>query len=143
MTEARKTLLRAKSLSEVKKETWKIFSEYVRKRDCGRTNGYGMCVSCGKIIHWKQGQAGHWPEIEGRTNSILFSEQGVNLQCGQCNIYKHGNPAGYNAFMEGTHGKKVMDKLRKLKRDTVIYDKEDYIRMMEKWLKKIEAMNIF
>ena len=137
MTESQKTLFLDQSLSEAKKQAWKFFSEYIRRRNADK-NGYIYCCSCGKYIHWKQSQAGHWPSIDGRNNSILFSETGVNAQCGQCNTYKNGNPSGYDAFMRKKYGQKEMDRLLKIKHDTVKYEKTDYIRMIEKWQKEME-----
>lgn len=86
-------------------------------------------------------QAGHWPSIDGRNNSILFAEKGVSAQCGQCNTYKHGNPAGYDEYMKKHYGQKVMDALIKQKHKTVIYEKKDYIAMIDKWVQKIASFD--
>lgn len=139
MSSAQKQLLLAKPLGEVKKDAWKVFSEWIRRR---YANDLGIvpCCSCGKAKHWKEMQAGHWPSIAGRNNSILFAEQGVHAQCGQCNTYKHGNPVGYDAYMRSHYNEKVLEDLIKQKRKTVIYSKQDYIKMIDGWVKKIEKL---
>ena len=137
MSPAQKQLFLALPLNECKKRAWKVFSEWIRRRD--EKQG---CCSCGKWKPWKEMQAGHWPSIEGRYNSILFAENGVHAQCGQCNTYKHGNPAGYDAFMKKRYGKKVMDELIKLKAKEVKYERTDYIKMIDKWMEKLIALDI-
>ena len=140
MKPAREQLLLAKSLSEVKKDAWKLFSELIR-RDQADKDGLVKCCSCGKIVHWKQSQAGHWPSIAGRTNAVLFARKGVHPQCGQCNVYKDGNPAGYNEYMEENYTKKERDELLKLKRTQVHYEKIDLIKMMDRWLAELEKLD--
>ena len=88
-----------KSLAKVKKETWVIFSRFIRLRDCLKTTGsieYGECFTCGGTFEFRELQAGHY--LSGRKDSILFSEKGVNAQCGTCNIWgrikTHGDGKG-------------------------------------------------
>ncbi len=35
----------------------RIFSEYIRRRDSDE-NGIGRCISCGKMVHWKEADCG-------------------------------------------------------------------------------------
>ncbi len=97
------------TLSKVKKDTWILFSKYIRLRDhfryCpGETmfvetkNGsqevkVGKCVTCGakKPIAAQGGlQAGHF--IPGRNNAVLFCTKGVNSQC----LTSHSNLRMFN-----------------------------------------------
>lgn len=85
-----------KSISSLKRKAWKIFSEYIRLRDCLKTTGlpdYGKCVTCQKIVPKSLLQAGHF--IAGRHNAGLFSERGVKAQCYNCNINLRGNTLEY------------------------------------------------
>ena len=84
-----------KSSTKLKKKCWEIFSRYIRMRDSIRTHGSitdGKCVTCGKLLPWKQMDAGHFiPRYYGTT---LFDERNVHLQCKHCNsgdgeILKH------------------------------------------------------
>ena len=77
---------------DYKKETWKLFSLYIRLKYAD-DNGYVSCCTCGIKKHYKEMQAGHF--IAGRNNSILFEEKCVHPQCGRCNVYKHGNTVEY------------------------------------------------
>ena len=37
----------------------RIFSEYIRLRDAN-PQGYTVCISCGKIVPWKESDCGHF-----------------------------------------------------------------------------------
>lgn len=90
-----------------KAKVWKIFSLYIRTRDCIATTGFsdqGKCVTCGKFFPIKELQAGH--AIGGRNNSILFDEQLVNAQCRGCNGYGNGRYADYSLWFIKKYGEK-------------------------------------
>ncbi len=85
-----------RSISSAKAATWKVFSRYIRLRDCLETTGslyYGECITCNASLEFDQLQAGHF--IPGRHNANLFSERGVHSQCRACNILRHGMPLEY------------------------------------------------
>ena len=140
MTSTQKTFLLAHSLKELRKIAWDTFSQWIRLR-FANDNGMVSCVSCGRLKHWKEGDAGHWPSIAGRNNSILFDPRGCHFQCKQCNIFIHGNPAGYDRYMEKRYGKKIMKELVRLKQKTVKYEKEDYIKMISGWTAALKKLN--
>ncbi len=97
-----------KSISKLKKETWTLFSEYIRTRDCLKTTGcasFGLCVTCGKRYHFKLLQAGHF--ISGRHNANLFSECGTHAQCYNCNINLRGNTLEYRRQIIKKYGEGV------------------------------------
>lgn len=93
---------------------WKIFSYYIRLRDCLRTTGkptMGHCISCGRLYPIEKLQAGHF--ISGRQNANLFHEKGCHAQCIRCNIFLSGNVLEYMDAMIRLYGKKVVNELRK------------------------------
>ena len=88
--------MKKKTVSSVKKKVWALFSPYIRMRDCLETTGctsWGLCITCGKRLHFKLLQAGHF--IPGRHNANLFSERGTHAQCYNCNINLKGNTLEY------------------------------------------------
>ena len=96
---------------KLKKKAWQVFSLWIRKRDCD-WKGEGHCVTCGKMLTYKQGQAGHF--VPGRTNSILFDERNCHLQCMGCNYFGAGKAAAkYYQFMLKKYGQKVINELYK------------------------------
>lgn len=121
-------------LSTHKKKAWTAFSIYIRTRDCLKTTGSvdsGACVTCNVEYPFKQLQAGHW--IPGRTNAVLFSEEGVHAQCYGCNNGKNGNPIAYWLFMEVTYGRDTMDRLILDSNQTIKYKTWDYDAIADKY----------
>lgn len=94
------------------KDLWKIFSQYVRLRDCIKTTGTvwrGKCVTCGRIYRIESLHGGHF--IPGRMNSILFNERCVHAQCFRCNIVLGGNWPLYYRFMQQVYGQETIEEL--------------------------------
>jgi len=108
-------MAKKKGVKYWKKKAWEEFSKYIRIRDAIRTTGEReslVCCSCGKIypaFGVGCAQAGHF--IPGRSNSVLFSEEGVHGQCYNCNMRLKGNWAKYYEFMLETYGQETIDRL--------------------------------
>lgn len=131
---------KSKSISYLKKKTWSLFSEFIRKRGCSH-DGINTCVTCGINAHWKDLQAGHF--IDGRNNSVLFNEEIVWPQCMRCNIFLKGNKIQYVQFMVRTLGKSFDDlvELDKLKFLSKQFKKYDYLDLIELYINKITLLN--
>jgi len=118
-----------KSLSKLKKEYWKLFSIYIRKKSADE-NGLAKCVTCGIVKPWQELQAGHYvPASAGL--STYFEETNVHCQCVSCNLFKKGNMDNYALFMIKTYGREKLDELAELKRQDAKFSKYDYLRMIE------------
>lgn len=94
-----------RTLRTLKGLAWRIFSRYIRLRDCLFTTGTtaeGRCVTCGFLFSFAQLQAGHF--VSGRHNANLFSEEGVHAQCRLCNIVKKGNQLQYRRAIVNLYG---------------------------------------
>lgn len=112
--------MKTKSVSSVKKKVWKVFSDYIRLRDCLNTTGlpdYGACITCGKLVPKKLLQAGHF--IPGRHNANLFSEEGTHAQCYNCNINLKGNTLEYRRKIIELYGEGYDEVLEAQARKTV------------------------
>lgn len=104
------------TISTAKDDAWKVFSRYIRLRDCLETTGTpdeGICVTCPARVPFKHATAGHF--VPDRSRYLLFDERGVHLQCVQCNIFKKGNWVPYEVFMLGTYGLKVTNEIKQNK----------------------------
>ena len=86
----------------------RIFSQYIRLRDADQ-NGYIRCISCGKIVFWKEADNGHF--INRKHMSLRFSETNCNAQCRSCNRFDEGNMTGYNLRMIKKYGQQTVDLL--------------------------------
>jgi len=74
----------------------KVFSEYIRKRDTD-ANGYGLCCTCAKRIHYKEGHAGHF--MSRRHYATRWDEENVALQCVSCNSFNQGEQYKFALFL--------------------------------------------
>ena len=96
---------RKRTLSSLKRELWKIVSQYIRLRDSILTTGTkyeGLCISCGVKKLIENADAGHFIS---RTNKVLcYDERNVHLQCKRCNGYLKGNFAGYYNGLKARYG---------------------------------------
>ena len=89
------------TITTLKKRLWKIFSIYIRMRDCLETTGtvdHGLCCTCKRDYPIGKLQAGHF--IPGREDSILFDPACVHAQCYRCNVQRSGEWVKYFRFME-------------------------------------------
>lgn len=106
---------RKKSSLEKKKElAWKKTSIVVRRRYSDKL-GFCQCVTCGDVKHWKEMQAGHF--VPGRTDSILFEETNIHVQCYSCNVCRSGSLIEYYQFMLMTYGQEEILRLQQLKHE--------------------------
>lgn len=93
------------SLTGWQKKTWKVFSQYIRLKYANK-DGFVRCVTCGKIKHWKEMQAGHY-----KHNKLDFCEFNVFPQCVRCNHYKSGELGNYADFLIKKFGNDILEKI--------------------------------
>ena len=81
----------AKKTAGSETTAWNRFSQHTRVKRCLETTGFpfvGICVTCGKKFHISYLDCGHC--IAGRSNSLLFNERRVDIQCRHCNRVRNG-----------------------------------------------------
>lgn len=125
------------SRKTLKNKAWKIFSEYIR-RSYADEDGCCKCVTCGKVDHWKNMQAGH--SVGGRTNAVLFHEEIVHPQCAGCNIFKNGAYAEYTLYMIDRYGREKFEQLLALKNTTTKITEADLMRIITLYSNRLEAL---
>lgn len=92
---------------------WKVFSEFIRRKEATINGGYGKCYSCGKIIHWKDGDCGHYEKRQHE--NIKYDERNNHLQCQKCNRFEGGRQADYALHLERDYGHGILQELDRLK----------------------------
>jgi hypothetical protein len=100
-------------------QTWKKFSEYIRRRDGG------VCFTCGRRGDWKYMHAGHF--LHGGTTQawgLDYDERNVNCQCVECNTFKSGNRKVYQEKLIRKYGEQIVDELYAIKEYRGMVDKE-------------------
>lgn len=115
----------------------RLFSIYIRLRDSDE-NGYGRCISCGKIVHWKDADAGHF--VNRKHLNLRYDEMNVNLQCRSCNRFDEGNSAGYTQGLIKKYGENIIEVLRVKKSFIKKYSPFDYGVLCEYFKNKIKRI---
>ncbi len=135
--------MKKKTVSQLKKDVWKVFSYYIRLRDCLFTTGtttHGRCVSCGKLCEFSQLQAGHF--VPGRTNNILFDEEIVHAQCSYCNNALEGNHHNYRKTILDLYGNgydEVLQQRRYVTKKFTVPELEELLTYYKEQLRLLEG----
>jgi len=128
-----------KTMAQLKKLRWKLFSEYIRKK-ARDEDGYVTCVTCGKKALWNDGmQAGHFiPKAKG--NSVYFEEENCHVQDISCNIFKSGNYIEYTLYMLDMYGREKIDELEALAKTELKFTRSDHEEAIEDLKQKIKEL---
>lgn len=128
-------------VSTLKKKVWKVFSLYIRLRDCLYTTGtltHGKCITCNRNYSFKKLQAGHF--VSGHGGAIMFLEDNCHAQCMQCNVFEHGNVIAYYPIMVKMYGQKRVDELSNLKHTISSWTIPDLEKVQKDIQKKIDYL---
>jgi hypothetical protein len=129
---ARKTTLRG-----LKAKAWKLFSEWIRRRDADE-GGTVYCCTCRTPIYWKESHAGHF--VPGRTNAVLFNADVTNPQCVRCNIFLGGNYTAYTLYMLDKWGREKVEEFLALRHKTVKLTRSDLEDLIGEYQEKLKAL---
>lgn len=121
----------------LKEKLDRVFSEYIRRRDADE-NGYIRCISCGKIVYWKDADAGHF--VNRRHMSLRYDEKNVNAQCRSCNRFDEGNPIGYAEGLKRKYGSQVIRYFEIKKHNIAQYTKVAYEQLIKYYQNKIKEL---
>jgi len=88
------------------------FSKYIRLRDANE-DGYIRCISCGKVVHWKEADVGHY--ILRKHMSLRYNGTNCNAQCRECNRFDESNAAGYTLGLIERYGTGIIETLNAFK----------------------------
>lgn len=125
--------LRKKRTGTMKHKAWAVFSQYIRQREMDE-NGMVSCISCGKVDHWKNMDAGHY--VPKSVSLVLrFSEIAVQNQCTACNRFRHGNLTQYALALQRKYGPEVLEKLDTIRRENQNYrlSEQAYVEIYERY----------
>jgi len=126
------------TLSSLKKKAWKLFSEWIRRKDADE-GGTVECYTSGKLMHWKEAHAGH--AIPGRHNAVLFDADIVKPQSPVDNIWKGGQYHIFATKLIKEHGLEWWERKLVESRRVVKYtaaDLEDLIEDLKQKLKSLD-----
>lgn len=124
-------------LKTEKAKTWKLISEYVRRKDAD-DDGYTACYTCGASGHWKTMQCGHF--FHGKLDYDLR-----NLKCqdARCNKFLHGNLAEYSARLIREEGRDFFDSLYRDAHKEYKYTVEELVDIQAELKGKLKELEMF
>lgn len=113
-------------------------------RQVERKLGQCVCVTCGTVGPWKGNSIGGGPIETGhfigsRRASILFEESNAHPQCKICNHRMNGNHGCYEMWMRAVYGQDEIDRLRRLKNESITFDREQLVDMRIAFQKRLDA----
>lgn len=117
-----------KSIIQLRKDCWRVFSKYIRLRD------KYTCFTCGKDMNTckEYAQAGHYvPQSKG--NRLRFDERNVNCQCASCNMHQHGNLAVYALRLEEKYGLGILQEFNSIKNGVKKFERYELEEMIERY----------
>ena len=132
---------RKRSLSSLKKQAWKLCSEYIRRHSAD-PHGYNVCVCCGVKKHWKELHASHL--VPGRRLGILFDERGIFPCCYSCNVMKSGNYREFDAYIDKILGVeyrlKLVEELRRNSKRPTKFNSGTFEVLIEGYKHKLKQL---
>lgn len=106
------TRKKLKSLRKLEADLWTVFSKWVRLSNSS-INGNVDCFTCGKLMHWKEADAGHY--ISRSHKALKFDRRNVRPQCFRCNRMLRGNQDEFAVRLQIVYGEGILQELNKLK----------------------------
>jgi hypothetical protein len=125
------------TLKGLKTKAWKLFSEYIRRRDADE-GGTVPCYTCGKLMYWKDSHAGHG--IPGRGNAVLFDVDIVKPQCPRDNLFMGGRYEIFAAKLIREHGLNWFEEKLVGARQAVKLTREDLENIIADYKQKLSEM---
>ena len=102
------------SLPSLIRKADEVTSQYIRYKYAD-SNGYVRCVTCGKVLHWKESHCAHY--IERAAKATRWLEENLHPACPSCNVFrKEFHKREYTLFIIDFYGREKVDELKRLAR---------------------------
>jgi hypothetical protein len=112
-----------------------VFSIYIRLSNANN-KGFCNCFTCGKSLHWKKIQAGHF--MSRKHYSTRWDENNVKPQCSSCNVFRYGEQYIFSKNL----GTELSEKMLELSREIVKFTDIDLQEMIKKYSDKIKKLEV-
>lgn len=120
-----------KTNAQLKKKLWKVFAQYVKRRD------RGTCFTCGRTADGYSLHAGHFiPKAAGGI-ALYFHEDNVHAQCAGCNLFLAGNQYVYGKKL----GQEKVKELYALKQKITKWSQKDFEERIEYYTNRLKEWN--
>jgi hypothetical protein len=125
------------TVSKLKKKLDAVFSQYIRLRDSNEF-GYYKCITCPKIIYWKDGHCCHY-----RTRnklSLRFNEENCNAGCVNCNLFDRDHLGKYAIAIMDKYGDNIIKELDLLAQKTIQIKVPEYLEKIEYYKQAVKEL---
>lgn len=105
------------SLPTLTRKADEITSQYIRQKYADHA-GNVTCVTCGKVLPWKEAHCAHY--IERAAKGTRWLEENLHPACPSCNVYrKEFHKREYTLFLIDMYGREKIDELKQLGRQVM------------------------
>lgn len=119
-----------KTQSQLKKELDRVFSIYIRQKYAD-DNGMVACYTCGKVMHWKKIQNGHF--LSRQYLATRWDENNCRPQCVGCNIYGNGKPLDFEERLKKELGDDFVEKMKLSRHQSLKLNQAWYLEQIKKY----------
>lgn len=127
-----------KGKTDLIKRLDKVFALYIRLRDC-MPNGFGRCISCGKIKSYRELDCGHF---FGRSNmATRFDEDNCSAECQGCNRASSDHLIYYQENLIRKIGVARFSTLRERAHSIKKWDDEELKRMILHYTNEVKRLS--
>ena len=101
-------------------------------------DGFLNCVTCGRNVHWKAANAGHY--YSRIHKSVVFYEPNCHPQCVHCNLPRGlgGNLGEYRRYLEETYTDVLLEDMEEMKKTPRKYSLPELAEMRQRFLDRIK-----
>ena len=129
---------KSKGKTDLIKRLDKVFALYIRLRDC-MPNGFGRCISCGKIKQYRELDCGHF---FGRSNmATRFDEDNCSAECQGCNRASSDHLIYYQENLIRKIGVARFSTLRERAHSIKKWDDEELKRMILHYTSEVKRLS--
>lgn len=123
----------------LKAKAWKLCSLYIRQKHAD-ANGYVKCVSCDKVIHWKEADCAHFLP-KSRASALYFTEENLAPACVACNRFSvEMHKIGFTKYMIDMYGRDFVDELERRSRNIKRWRKSELEELVEYFQGKLKEL---
>lgn len=109
----------------------------MRRLQNADAEGYCTCVTCGKVVHWKKCDAGHF--VERDIWWTRYDKMNIFPQCIQCNRFKSGRTSWFGDFLREKFGNDPIDAMVALSKKADLRNSVEKVEWLLGIEKKVDA----
>lgn len=130
--------LQKETIGKLDAKLWKLFSEYIRRRDALKFSGADrvQCITCPHTGHYKEFDCGHFQPRQHM--GTKFDEKNNHAQCGKCNAFEGGEQVKYARVIDKLYGKGTSELLEIKARSLCKWMRYEYEEKIELYKNKLK-----